>query len=119
MDRRSFGKLLAGTVSAAGVHGISAAKSKAASPDEAPSIPDSTPSGGSDSWELVVLDAAPPHATETNGANAGDIDGDGKTELITGSNGALLWYRPSTQEKGIVSLGYWLGEWLLHKLGGH
>ena len=20
---------------------------------------------------------------------------------------------------GIVSLGYWLGEWLLHKLGGH
>jgi hypothetical protein len=107
MDRRSFNKLLAGTVTAAGVHGISSAKSKAVTPDEAASIPDATPSGGSDAWELVILDAAPPHETETGGTAAADIDGDGKTELIIAGNGALLWYRPTTGERGVISLGYY------------
>ena len=64
------------------------------------------PSGGSDSWELVILDAAPAHSTETGGTGAADIDGDGKTELIIAANGALLWYRPSTSERGLVALGY-------------
>ena len=52
-----------------------------------------------------MLDAAPPHMTETAGQNTADIDGDGKTEVVVCGNGALLWYRPSTQEKGIVALG--------------
>ena len=107
MDRRSFSKLLAGSVTAAGWDTVSAAKNKPGALEETPSIPDATPNGGSDCWELVILDAAPAHATETNGAAAGDIEGDGKTELITASNGALLWYRPSTGERGIVSFGYY------------
>ncbi len=44
--------------------------------------------------------------TETGGAASADIDGDGKTELIVCGNGALLWYRPSTGEKGLVALGH-------------
>jgi len=104
MDRRSFSKLLAGTVTTAGIHGINAAEHKPALQQS--SISDVPPSGGSDSWELVILDAAPAHATETGGTAAADIDGDGKTEVIVASNGALLWYRPSTSERGIVSRGY-------------
>jgi FG-GAP-like repeat len=106
MDRRSFGKLLAGTVTAAGVHGIQAAESKPELQARDSSVSDAPPSGGSDAWELVILDAAPAHATETGGTGAGDIDGDGKTELIIATNGALLWYRPSTLERGIVGRGY-------------
>jgi hypothetical protein len=104
MNRRSFSKLLAGTMTAAGVHGMSEAERKPAS-QEVPlsAIP---PSGGSDSWELVILDAAPAHTTETGGTGAADIDGDGKTELIIAGNGALLWYRPSTSERGVVARGY-------------
>jgi hypothetical protein len=116
MNRRSFSKLLAGTVTAAGVHGISAAESKPAFRNGETSVADSTPSGGSDTWELVILDAAPPHATETAGTAVADIDGDGKIELIINSNGALLWYRPSTSERGIVSLGYFSVGVALHDI---
>ncbi len=49
---------------------------------------------------------APAHTTETGGTGAADIDGDGKTELIIAGNGALLWYRPSTSERGVVGRGY-------------
>ena len=104
MDRRSFSKLLAGTVTTAGIHGINAAEHKPALQQS--SVSDVPPSGGSDSWELVILDAAPPHATETGGTAAADIDGDGRTEVIVASNGALLWYRPSTSERGVVGRGY-------------
>jgi FG-GAP-like repeat len=104
MDRRSFSKLLAGTVTTAGINGINAAEHKPAS-QQSP-ISDVPPSGHSDSWELVILDAAPAYATETGGTAAADIDGDGKTEVIVASNGALLWYRPSTSERGIVGRGY-------------
>ncbi len=103
MNRRSFGKLLAGTVTAAGVPGMQGAESKAAL--QRSSVSDAGPSGGSDAWELVILDAAPAHSTEAGGTGAGDIDGDGKTEVIIATDGALLWYRPSTVERGIISLG--------------
>jgi hypothetical protein len=43
--------------------------------------------------------------TETAGDAAADIDNDGKTELVVCGNGALLWYRPSTVERGVVALG--------------
>ncbi|HXP07061.1 MAG TPA: VCBS repeat-containing protein, partial [Acidobacteriaceae bacterium] len=104
MDRRTFGKLVAGTVTAAGIHGTTMAANQT-NAQKSP-LPDLPPSGGSDSWEYTVLDAAPAHATETGATAAADIDGDGKTEVIIGSNGALLWYRPSTSERGVVSRGY-------------
>ena len=111
MNRRTFGKLLAGTVTAAGVHGISEAERKPSQESTVSGIP---PSGGSDSWELVILDAAPAHSTETGGTGAADIDGDGKTELIIAANGALLWYRPSTSERGVVARGYFNVGMALH-----
>ncbi|MGB8477554.1 MAG: VCBS repeat-containing protein [Acidobacteriaceae bacterium] len=46
-----------------------------------------------------------------DGTAAADIDGDGKTEVVVsggggaGESGALVWYRPSTSEKGVVALG--------------
>src|ERR1035438_6577994 len=86
MDRRSFGKLLAGTVTAAGIPRVNAAKAKPAAATEAgtdASLLESSvmelPAGGSSAWELVILDAVPPHITETGGTAADDIDGDGKT----------------------------------------
>jgi hypothetical protein len=103
MNRRSFSKLLAGTVTAAGVQGIGGAEKKPALQNS--DISDIPPSGGSNAWELIILDAAPPHATEAGGTAAGDIDGDGKTEVIIATDGSLLWYRPSTSERGIVSRG--------------
>jgi hypothetical protein len=63
------------------------------------------PSGGGVSWELVILDAAPPDTTEVGGTAVADIDGDGKTEVIICGDGALLWYRPSTSERGVVARG--------------
>jgi len=104
MDRRRFGKLMAGTVTAAGIQGTGRAGNQP-SLQKAP-VPDLPASGGSESWEYVVLDAAPAYATETGATAAADIDGDGKTEVIIGSNGALLWYRPSTSERGVISRGY-------------
>jgi hypothetical protein len=118
MDRRSFGKLLAGTVTVAGIPHVSAAGSKtsAAHTDtlsaaatmpqpHASSLTGIPQSGGSDAWELVVLDAFPAHMTETGGTAAADLDGDGKTELIIVGNGSMLWYRPSTAERGVIVQG--------------
>jgi len=118
MDRRSFSKLFLGTVTAAGIPGVNAqqvqrtnateakpGKASTACKEHDSAVTNIPASGGSNAWELVVLDAAPPHMTETGAAAAGDIDGDGKTELIVGGNGALLWYRPSTSERGTVALG--------------
>jgi len=112
MNRRTFTKLFAGTVTAAGISRVNAAEgnpSNQVSRDVSARshginrfVP---PSGGSESWEYVILDAAPPHMTEVDGTAVADIDGDGKTEVIIPGNGALLWYRPSTSEKGVVARG--------------
>ena len=67
------------------------------------------PSGGSDSWELVILDSVPPHSTETGCTAVADLDGDGKTEVVIAANGALLWYRPSSYEKGVIARGHFGG----------
>jgi FG-GAP-like repeat len=63
------------------------------------------PSGGSDAWEYVILDAVPPDMTQTSGMAAADIDGDSKTEVIVIGTGSMVWYRPSTSEKGVVAHG--------------
>ena len=106
MDRRSFGKLLAGTVTVAGIPRVSPAEEKVGLHGRESSVTDIPPSGGANSWELVVLDAAPEFMTNTDGTAAADIDGDGKTEVVISGNGALHWYRPSTSERGIVARGH-------------
>jgi len=59
------------------------------------------------SWELTIVDGAPPVAAlQGLGSLAvADIDGDGHQEVFTGGEGALLWYRPATGEKGVVAQG--------------
>ena len=105
MDRRSFNKMLAGTVAGASVSGVTAAQGTPALQNRDVSISDVPPSGGSETWEYVALDAAPPHATEVGGTAVADLDGDGKTEVVIATTGALLWYRPSTAEKGVIVQG--------------
>ncbi len=56
-------------------------------------------------WELIILDAAPPCGESAGAFTAADIDGDGRIEMIIGGAEALLWYRPSTGEQGIIDTG--------------
>ena len=101
MNRRTFSKLFAGTVTAAGISTASAAEGNPPQQVgcEVPSV--TPPSGGSDSWEFVILDACPWDGL-TEGCAAADIDGDGKTEVVIPGEGGIVWYRPSTSEKGVV-----------------
>ena len=57
-------------------------------------------------WELMMLDPVPGSGGETGSTAVGDIDGDGKQEVVIGGVGELLWYRPSTFEKGLVGRGH-------------
>ena len=55
-------------------------------------------------WSLLVLDATPP-ADVLASLSVADIDGDGHKEILTAGEGALLWYRPDTFEKGVIDEG--------------
>ena len=58
-------------------------------------------------WELLLLDADPPVGPyQALGSLAvGDLDGDGHVEMVVGGDGALLWYRPRTYERGVIAEG--------------
>ncbi len=58
-------------------------------------------------WELTIVDGAPPVAPLQGLGSLGvaDIDGDGRPEILTAGDGALLWYRPATGERGVVANG--------------
>lgn len=60
-----------------------------------------------DLWDQTIIDADPPVADVSGlGSQAvGDIDGDGRVEILTAGEGALLWYRPATLERGVVAEG--------------
>lgn len=53
----------------------------------------------------MILDAVPGGGAEPDSTAVGDIDGDGKQEVVIGGMGGLLWYRPSTFEKGLIAKG--------------
>jgi len=59
------------------------------------------------SWELTIVDGAPPVSAKMGLGNlvVGDIDGDGHQEIITGGDGAMLWYRPDTGDRGVAATG--------------
>lgn len=68
-------------------------------------------------WELFILDAIPP-VKDLGSLVAGDIDDDGKIEVVTGGDGALLWYRPDTFERGIIARGHFQVGLALEDLDG-
>lgn len=55
-------------------------------------------------WDLLILDGHPPYP-EMGSLLVADVDGDGRQELVIGSAGGLLWYRPATRERGVVAEG--------------
>jgi len=58
-------------------------------------------------WDLLILDADPPvrDYQGLSSLSVGDLDGDGEKEIVTGGDGALLWYRPATSERGVIARG--------------
>jgi hypothetical protein len=60
-----------------------------------------------ENWEFMILDGAPPVDPNMGLCSmaVGDIDDDGNHEIVIGGDGALLWYRPATLEKGIAAQG--------------
>jgi hypothetical protein len=55
-------------------------------------------------WDRIILDAAPP-VLDLGGLAVGDVDGDGRQEIVVAGNGVLLWYRPGTTERGTIAEG--------------
>ncbi len=55
-------------------------------------------------WELLLLDCDPP-VKQAGSLAVGDVDGDGRIELLVGGGGKLLWYRPATFERGVAAEG--------------
>ena len=55
-------------------------------------------------WELTILDGLIP-VNDAASLAIGDIDGDGRNEVVIGGDGVLLWYRPGTFERGVIDRG--------------
>jgi hypothetical protein len=57
-----------------------------------------------DGWDYLILDPDPP-VSDLGSQSIGDIDGDGSFEIISGGSTGLLWHRPATFERGVISTG--------------
>jgi len=55
-------------------------------------------------WDMTIVDADPPSKGLVSLA-LGDVDGDGKFEIVVGGGGALLWYKPNTFERHVITDG--------------
>jgi hypothetical protein len=55
-------------------------------------------------WDLMILDAN--RGSELGSTAVGDIDGDGRMEVVIGGATELMWYRPKTFEKGVIARGH-------------
>lgn len=51
-------------------------------------------------WELTILEGNALNSRMSSVA-AGDIDGDGRVEIVAAGDG-LVWYRPETRERGVI-----------------
>ena len=57
-------------------------------------------------WELQSFHELPPTVEQLGSLAVGDLDGDGRVEVVVGGEGALLWYRPDTHELGTIAEGH-------------
>ncbi len=56
-------------------------------------------------WHYRILDADP-GLQEASSLTVGDVDGDGRSEIITGGDGALIMYRAEPYERQVIAEGY-------------
>jgi VCBS repeat protein/FG-GAP repeat protein len=57
-------------------------------------------------WEMTILDALAPDSQQLGLLATGDIDRDGRIEVVVGGEGALVWYRPETRDRGVIARGH-------------
>ncbi|MDH7568511.1 MAG: VCBS repeat-containing protein, partial [Armatimonadota bacterium] len=70
-------------------------------------------------WELRIFHEVPSFWKAGNGLGAADVDGDGQVEVVTGGTGGLFWYRPQTDESGVIwEGGVFLPELRLEDMDG-
>lgn len=65
-------------------------------------------------WELRIFHELPEHLQSLGNFTAGDIDQDGRVELFTGN----IWYRPATNELGVIAAGEFHVESRLEDIDG-
>jgi hypothetical protein len=56
-------------------------------------------------WELTIIDGEPPVGESASAMAVGDIDGDGNVEIVVGGADGLVWYRPATEDRGVIDSG--------------
>ena len=59
-----------------------------------------------DAWEQTIFRSIPEGIVNLESLRTGDIDGDGRTEIVAGGDGALIWYRAHTAECGVIGRGH-------------
>ena len=56
-------------------------------------------------WQLRIFHEVEPYWKDGNCLGVSDVDGDGHNEVVFGGGGGLFWYRPDTEDRGVIHKG--------------